>query len=473
MGRRHDAQASPPPDPSLALPSDVLRRLGYGLVDRLVEQLEGLDAEAPIRVGNADELQRAVGSCPAGPTDPGAVFDELFEVLAQGQLGTHPRFFARIGSPSNAVSVLTDFAAAGVNVFAGSWTGGSGATSVELAVVDWLRRWMGMPAGAEGIMVSGGSVGTLTALAAAAHERLRTGRGDATGYTSEQAHASLARAWRVLGFAPEHLHVLPGDERGRLGSVLVRDAVARDRAAGLTPFCVLATAGTTSTGAVDELDGLADLCAEQGLWLHVDGAYGAPARLTEHGARVLQGIERADSLTLDPHKWLFQPYEAGCVLVRKAGVLERAFTMDGAYLRDTLSGHVELRNRGLQLTRGSRALKLWVSLRVFGSDAFRAAIGRGIELAEHAEAVLRARPGWVVVSPAQLGIVCFSRGEPGGESDALNDRLVRLAVEDGFAAPSSTVLAGHTVIRLCTINPRTTERDIETTIERLEQLECA
>ncbi|MDP9385972.1 MAG: pyridoxal-dependent decarboxylase, partial [Actinomycetota bacterium] len=233
------------------------------------------------------------------------------------------------------------------------------------------------------------------------------------------------------------------------------------------PFAVLATAGSTSTGSVDDLTGLARLCAEQGLWLHVDAAYGGPARLTAPGRALLAGIERADSLVLDPHKWLFQPYEAGCVLVRHPGVLERAFSLEGAaYLRDAAGGGVDLRNRGLQLSRGSRALKLWLSLRVFGLDAFRAAVTRGIELAEHAERVLRARPGWEVVSPAQLGIVCFRREGP----DALNDALVRSALADGFAAPSSTVLDGRTAIRLCTINPRTTFADVEATIERLEGL---
>ena len=456
--------APPSPNSSLTVPPDVLRALGYDLVDRLVAGLEGLDAKPPIRVGDPDELRRAVGACPDGPTDPQAVFDSLFDVLAHGQLATHPRFFARIGSPSNPISALTDFAAAGVNVFAGSWTGGSGATAVELAVIEWLRGWMGMPPGTEGIMVSGGSVGTLTALAAAAHDRVAR-RDTATAYTSAEAHASVARAWRVLGFAPGHLRVLP---ESRLSAAATAQAVAHDREAGLEPFVVLATAGSTSTGAVDELEGLAGLSREEGLWFHVDGAYGAPARLTPQGARLLNGIERADSLVLDPHKWLFQPYEAGCVLVREPGLLERAFTMDGAYLRDTDSGQVELRNRGLQLTRGSRALKLWASLRVFGLDAFRAAIAHGIALAEHAETILRAREGWEIVSPAQLGIVCFRRLGP--EPDALNDSLVSAAVADGFAAPSSTVLDGRTVLRLCTINPRTTEHDVEATIERLERL---
>jgi glutamate/tyrosine decarboxylase-like PLP-dependent enzyme len=249
--------------------------------------------------------------------------------------------------------------------------------------------------------------------------------------------------------------------------------VGADRGQGLEPFCVVATAGTTSTGAVDELTELAALCGREHMWLHVDGAYGAPARLCEPGRAALAGIDLAHSLVLDAHKWLFQPYEVGCVLVRHPGMLEEAFTLDGAYLRDTLGSGVDFRNRGLQLSRGSRALKLWLSLRVFGLDSFRDAIAHGIALAEHAESVLRRRDGWEVVSPAQLGIVCFRRvpaGVAAEEVDRVNDELVAAAVADGYAAPSSTVLDGRTAIRLCTINPRTTFGEVETTIERLEQL---
>jgi glutamate/tyrosine decarboxylase-like PLP-dependent enzyme len=194
----------------------------------------------------------------------------------------------------------------------------------------------------------------------------------------------------------------------------------------------------------------------------VDGAYGAPARLTRRGEEVLAGIERADSLVLDPHKWLFQHYEIGCVLVNHPGLLQHTFTLDGAYLRDTANDHVQLRERGPQLTRSSRALKLWLSLTTFGFDAFRDAIGHGIELAEHAEATLRAADG-EIASPASLGVVTFHR--PDVDSEA----LVRRITASGYAAPSTTILEGCTVARLCTINPRTTKRDIERTIERLEK----
>jgi glutamate/tyrosine decarboxylase-like PLP-dependent enzyme len=449
----------------LSLPPDELRRLGHHVWDRLVDRWETLDAQPPIAAGDPDWGRERIGPCPDGPGDALQAIDLLFdEILPRGQRADHPRFFARVGSPSNPVSVLADLIGSGHNVFAGSWTGGAGASAVELAVLDWLRDWMGLPAAAEGVLVSGGSVGTLTALAAAAHARVDD-RDQATAYSSEHTHAAVAKAWRTLGFNAANLRVLRADPAQRLQPAAVEAALRLDREAGLEPFVVIGTAGTTSTGSVDPLADLAALAEREGLWFHVDGAYGAPARLTPSGRDLLTGIERADSLVLDPHKWLFQPYEVGAVLIRHPGLLEQAFSLDGAYLRDTKGGVVEFRERGPQLTRGSRALKLWLSLRVFGLDAFKAAIATGIALAEHAERVLGERDGWEVVAPATLAIVCFRRT---GANDDETDEMVRATVADGFAAPSTTILDGRVAVRLCTLNPRTTERDIEATIERLE-----
>jgi aromatic-L-amino-acid decarboxylase len=448
----------------LSLPPDELRRLGHEVWDRLVDRWEAFDDQSPISLPDPGWSAASIPPCPDGPTDPRQAIDALIETIQRGQRPDHPRFFARIGSPSNPVSVLADLIGAAHNVFAGSWTGGSGASALELAVLDWLRDWMGMPPESEGILVSGGSVGTLTALAAGALHRSEE-RDQCTGYVSEHTHGAVLKAWRMLGFNPANLRVLRADPDHRLQPAAIDAALHIDREVGLTPFCVVGTAGTTSTGAVDPLNDLADLCHREDLWFHVDGAYGAPARLV--AADLLAGIERADSLVLDPHKWLFQPYEIGAVLIKEPGLLERAFALDGAYLRDTKSGMVEFRERGPQLSRGSRALKLWLSLTVFGLDAFKAAIARGIALAEHAEATLRARPGWEIMAPASLAIVCFRRA---GADDEQTDAMVRAAVADGYAAPSTTVLEGHTVARLCTINPRTSNQDIERTIETLERL---
>jgi glutamate/tyrosine decarboxylase-like PLP-dependent enzyme len=448
----------------LDLPPDELRALGHYVWDRLVDRWEALDAQVPIAPDDPEWGPQRIAPCPDGPTDARAAVDELFDViLPRGQRADHPRFFARIGSPSNPLSVLADLIGTGHNAFAGSWTGGAGASAVELAVLGWLAEWMGMPPETQGILVSGGSVGTLTALAAAAHDRAES-RDEATGYVQEHTHSAIAKAWRMLGFNPSNLRVLRADPSYRLQASAVDAAVQLDREAHLHPFVVFASAGTTSTGSVDALNDLADLAQREGMWFHVDGAYGAPAKLT--GTDLLDGIGRADSLVLDPHKWLFQPYEIGTVLVRHPTALEHAFAMDGAYLRDTREGVVQFRERGPQLTRSARALKLYLSLRVFGLEAFKQAIQRGIELAEYAERLLERSGKWEVVSPATLAIVCFRRR---GATDAETDEMVRAAIADGFAAPSTTVLDGRTVARLCTINPRTTDRDIEETIERLSR----
>jgi aromatic-L-amino-acid/L-tryptophan decarboxylase len=431
----------------LSLTPDEMRRLGYRVVDRIVAHFEAVGDVPPIRVGDAAELRAALGGPPPEqPGDPDAALDALFEqVLPYVQHPDHPRFFARIGSPSNFVSVLADAAASGFNVFAGSWTGGSGPATVELVALDWLRSLCGLPEGADGVLVSGGSVASLVALAAACEPAPP----DAVVYVSSETHASITRALRLLGL---RYVVVPARGDHRLHADDVRAAMTGDG----VPFCVVATAGTTSTGAVDPIEELAEL----GLWLHVDGAYGAPAVL----AGAVDGLQHADSLVLDPHKWLFQPYEIGCVLMREPGLLERTFSLSGVYLRDTLGDEVNFRDRSVQLTRTSRALKLWLSIRVFGLAAFREAIAHGIALAEHAEAVLRARPGWEVVSPAQLAIVCFRR--EGADQTALAAAMV----QDGYAAPSTTELDGRVVLRLCTINPRTTFEEIERTIERMEEL---
>jgi glutamate/tyrosine decarboxylase-like PLP-dependent enzyme len=451
----------------LSLPEDEMRRLGHLVVDRIVDHLVSLDRLPPVNVGEADALRAAIGGPPPEPPgDPEAALEALFEhVLPFGQLGDHPRFFARIGSPSNYMSVLADAAAAGFNVFAGSWVGGSGAAAVELVVLDWLRELCGLPAGSEGVLVSGGSEGLLVGLAAG-RTALLDGRTppDAVAYVSDQGHASVVRGLHVLGFGPDQVRVLPADSGYRLPAADVRAAVEADRAAGRRPFCIAATAGSTSSGAADPLVELSAIAREHGLWLQVDGAYGAPAVLAPRGREALAGLELADALVLDPHKWLFQPYEIGCVLVREPGLLERTFTLHGAYLRDTQNGEVNFRDRSVQLTRGGRALKLWLSVRVFGLAAFRDAVAHGIALAEHAERLLRERPGWEVVTPAQLAIVCFRRDG----DDALQTAIAEAMVAEGYAAPSTTELGGRVVLRLCTINPRTTFADVERTIAHME-----
>jgi glutamate/tyrosine decarboxylase-like PLP-dependent enzyme len=279
----------------------------------------------------------------------------------------------------------------------------------------------------------------------------------------------------VLGFGAGQVQKIPSDSDYRLDVAKLRRAIRRDRAQGLTPFCIVATAGTTNTGSIDPLDLLADLAEEEDLWLHVDGALGAAAVLDPRGRRLLSGIERADSLVLDPHKWLFQPFEMGCMLVRETGWLEKAFRIAPEYLSDTQTrgDEVNFWERGIQHSRRFRALKLWLSVNIFGWSAFRQAVQRGFELAELAEALVREHEDWQIVTPAQLAILTFRYASPRmseRQLDDINRALVEDLIADGSAMISSTVVRERTVLRMCTINPRTTDSDMRATIACLAAL---
>ncbi|MFO1096051.1 MAG: aminotransferase class V-fold PLP-dependent enzyme, partial [Planctomycetaceae bacterium] len=319
------AAGDPYPPDTLGMSAEEMRRLGHAVVDLVVDRHIQRHAEQVVRGGSPAELLRELGGpVPTDPGDPDAAIRRLIEsALLRQQHGDHPRYFARVPGPSSFAAVLGDWLATGFNTIAASWAGGAGPSAVELIVVDWLRRLLGMPAGTEGVLVSGGSLANLTAIAAA-----RAVQGAGVAYLTDQAHACILRGLRTLGFGDEAIRVLPSDDAFRMDLDQLRQAIAADRAQGQRPMLVTASAGTTNTGAVDPLQELADYCEREGLWLHVDGAYGAPAALTEQGRRLLAGMERADSLVVDPHKWLFQPYDLGCVLVRRPGALERAFTMN-------------------------------------------------------------------------------------------------------------------------------------------------
>jgi aromatic-L-amino-acid decarboxylase len=453
------------PADTLGMQPDEMRRLAHWVVDSVLDHFEHGANQPVVASRSPDELLRVLGG--AVPEEPGDAIDAmtlLVDVaLANMQHGDHPRYFARVPGPSSFAAVLGEWLATGYNAIAASWAGGAGPTAVELVVLEWLRSLLGMPEGTEGVLASGGSLANMTGLVAA---RRVTGPGIV--YLSDQTHASIQRDLVATGVLPGHVRILETDDGFQMPVESVAAAVDADRRAGLRPAIVVATAGTTNTGAVDPLLGLADLCRSEELWLHVDGAYGAPAALCDKGRPLLSGIELADSLVLDPHKWLFQPYDVGALLVRHPGVLESTFDLSAEYLANATAGdaEVDLRDRGLELSRRARAMKVWLTFRVYGLARIRAGIERGIELAEHAEGVLAGDRRWRVVTPAQLGIVTFARTDAVHEDHAAAAARVTL---EGSAAVTSTTLRGQSVLRLCTINPRTTESDIEATIERLAQ----
>lgn len=457
------------PASDIDLTPEQMRRFGYRIIDRLVEHFEQLGAQPVARLVDRETLEaRLAGPPPELPSPPEQVLERLErDVLSSRMQVDHPRFFAFVPSPGNFVGAMADALTSGLNIFTGTWMAGSGPIALEMAAVRWLADACGLPPTAGGLFVSGGSLANLTALVAARQAMLGEDISGATVYYSDQTHSSVERALRTIGFVSQQLRKLPSDEHYRLSLEQLTDAVQQDRKAGLRPFAVVVNAGTTNTGAVDPLVALAFFCRNEGLWLHADGAYGAAAVLSEQGKAALDGIDQVDSLSLDPHKWLFQPFECGCVLLRDAELLRRAFRIMPEYLQDVHRlSPVNLCDYGVQLTRGFRALKLWMSIQVYGMRAFRQAIERGIQLATYAEQRLREMPGWRIVTPAQLAVVCFRYNA----SPARNGQLVKAMYDDGHAMLTSTVLRGQTVLRLCTINPRTTEADLDSTLARLDHL---
>jgi aromatic-L-amino-acid/L-tryptophan decarboxylase len=446
----------------LALSAEEMRALGYRTIDLLVDRLTG-EPGPVVRAGSPDELRgRLEGPPPEAPRG----YEELLATLERDVLPyvariSHPGYLAFVPGEGTWPGALADLIASALNTDTCWWLGAAGPTTVELVVLDWFRRWVGYPEGASGVLVSGGSAANLTALACA-----RETRGGELIYLSDQTHSSVARAARALGFSPEQVRVVPTDERGRIYVGALRSALAADRAAGRAPLALVANAGTTATGAIDPLRELAETCREHDVWLHVDGAYGAFACLTERGRAALAGLELADSITLDPHKWLYQPIEVGALLVRDGGLLHRGFRVGAEYLEgvETAEREVNFSDLGLQLTRSFRALKVWLSLQYFGVAAFRAAIDRCQDLAAGAEGAIVASTELELLSPASLGIVTFRRSPPGIDDEAALERINAAIAEDiqanGRVFVSTAWVRGRFALRLCILNHSTTEAEV-------------
>ncbi|MCC3766187.1 pyridoxal-dependent decarboxylase [Streptomyces sp. UNOC14_S4] len=460
--------------PLLRLPEGAMRTAGRHALELVIERFATSRARPPLRVPSPDDL-RAVLDEPLpedGTDDLRPVLDRVArDALGEATRLDHPRSFAFTPSTGNFPAVLADALASAYLSVPGAWLVGAGPTRLELTTLGWLTALLGLPAETGGLFVSGGSVANLTALAVARDHHLGDDCSRARLYCSTQAHPSVARAAHLLGLTRGSLSAVPADHALRLDPAEVARRITADRGAGLRPFAVVATLGTTGTGAVDPLGDLADLCEREGLWLHVDGAHGAAAAATARGRGLRAPLGRADSLTVDPHKWLFQPYEIGCVLLRRPELLRTTFdlarhALDTGYLAPTgpRGAEVNLSDHGPQQSRGLRALKLWLSLKTFGARAFRQAIEHGMDLAEHAAALITDRPELRLVTPPSLAVLTFryqpADAPPGWDADAAQEYISRAVCTESEALLLTTRVHGATVLRMCTINPTSTRGDV-------------
>lgn len=461
---------------------EEFKRLGYAVVDMLSAQITTVQS-GPARPLMPDTLSRALINqpLPEHPTAVDALLKRVQEEILPYPMGNqNPRFFAWVNSTAAPLAVLGEFLAAAHNA---SVAGGHhAATYVEHAVLNWLKEILTYPRSAGAILTSGGSVANLIGLAVMRHTKapqnvraygLHDQPQPLVVYASTQAHSCIQKSIELLGLGSQYLRRIPVNEAYQIDVEALKTQVHQDRAAGLVPVCVAASAGTVNTGAIDPLDLLADLCAAEGLWLHVDGAYGGVGILDPDVAVLYKGMERADSIAIDPHKWLYMPIECGCALVKDAEAMRAAFSLLPDYLRNDreLPWFSEY---GIQQTRGFKALKLWLVMQQVGLEGLRRLITGNNQLAAQLVHKIKQQSDFELISGGPLSIVCF-RYTPSNhpDVDGLNTHLPGFLQRDGRVFITGTRLQERPVLRMCIVNFRTTEADLDVALQVIREVGTA
>ena len=433
--------------------------------------------DAPVWQKMPDAVRaRFQGPAPRMPSPLEDVAGDVLDgILPYGMGNTHPRFWGWYMGSGNFTGALADFLAA---VDCSNLVGGdTAAAMVDRQVVGWMRDMLGFPDTATGTLTSGGSMANTIALTVARNtmagvdvraEGIAAMPQKLTFYVSDQAHSCHAKSLGAIGLGTKALRLIPSDEELRLDPIKLREAIAEDRRNGIKPACVIATAGTTNSGALDDLVTIGEICRQEGLWFHVDGCIGAFLRLSAAHRGKVAGIEQADSVALDPHKWLHAPFEAGCVVVRNATAHFDAFQSHGAYLEGqsrALLNAPFLSDHGFELTRGFKALKIWMSIREKGLDFFGRLIDQNIAQARHLATRIDEHPRLELVAPLSMNIVCFRYLPRSTQAEDVNREIMLRLQESGMAVISDTTIRGRYCLRAALTNHRTRTEDIEQLVE--------
>jgi aromatic-L-amino-acid/L-tryptophan decarboxylase len=469
--------------------SDEIRRVGYQVIDLIADYLTTLPSKPVFQPFPEEVAAEFLHSSPPGAgQDVESILVEFAERIAPYPFGQgHPRFWGFVNPPPVMIGIFAEALAATMN---NSCAGGNHAAYyVERQVIDWFKQMLGFPPEGMGLLVSGGSMATLTGLAVARHVKagvdvrahgIQGCGGTLTVYMGQEGHSCVRKAVEMLGLGNSAIRTIPVDDQYRMRVEDLDAAIRRDKEAGKRPIAVVASAGTVNTGAIDPLHQIHEVCRSHEVWLHVDAAYGGPAILTERYRPELAAMSLADSLALDPHKWLYVPIEAGLALVRDGAVLREAFSLVPPYLRSEGSptgvyGLTWLSEYGFQQTRGFRALKVWMAIKHHGLDGYAKMISRDIGLVERFAEAIRQSADLELMAPPSLSIVCFRFAPRHLRHDdeklnALNKALLERLRLGGQAFLSSTILRGRFVLRACIVNPRSTEEDIDLTVRLIEQI---
>jgi aromatic-L-amino-acid decarboxylase len=473
--------------PSGDIDLQAFREEGRRLLDWIAEYLAGSERYPVLPRVRPGEIKAALPTAPpAGPEPLRLILEDVERVIVPGLTHwNHPGFFAYFANSSTAPAILAETLAAAFNANGMLWKTAPAATELEVVVLDWLRQMLGLPAGLFGVIQDTASASTLVALAAAreavpgleVRRRGLSGQPRLRMYASEHAHSSVDKAGIVLGIGQEGLRHVRVDGNYRMDPAALETAIRQDRAAGWIPFAVIATVGTTSTTSIDPVPAIADICAREKLWLHVDAAYGGSAAVDPSLRWVLAGCDRADSLVVNPHKWLFVPVDLSVLYTRRPDVLKAAFSVVPDYLRTPEEAVApNFMDYGVSLGRRFRALKLWMVVRAFGHEGLAARIREHVRLATAFRSWIEADPAFEVMAPQPLSVVCFRARFPGAdaeEEDRRNQAVMDAVNAGGEAYLSHTKLLGRTVLRLAVGNIRTEERHVRRAFDLLREAAAA
>ena len=458
------------------------------MVDLIAAHLDELPGKPVFQPFPSELAKRYLDSVPpAVGSDADAILDRFASQVAAFPFGNgHPRFFGWVNSPPVVIGIFAEALAAAMNP---SCAGGNhAAIYVERQVIDWLKQIVGFPAEGMGLLVSGGSMAALTGLAVARHAKagidvraagLRAAPQRLVVYKTREAHGCHQKAVELLGLGSDSVRTVSHDRSLRMDPAALESCIRLDLEAGDRPLAVIATAGTVNTGAIDPIGEIADICSRYGVWLHVDGAYGAPAVLSPAYENVLRDISRADSVAIDPHKWLYVPVEAGVILVRDREMMRATFSLVPAYLRtddnvEGVAGPPWFSEYGFQQTRSFRALKVWMALQYHGLAGYRAAVEHDLELAATLADSLRQASDFELLEPQNLSIVCFRYRPPDRVADAafvdaLNKAALHRVQLSGTVFLSSTTIDDRFWLRACIVNPRATRGDVQSIVDTVRE----